>query len=185
MCLQRSLQKGRQRLLGANRAGSPQVGQATVGGVDAVGLGAAGVVMGQEHVLSAQRELKIGIDRAGLPVVMAVLQLHLLQPHRNDQAVATDLWDQAQRRLAELNALSEGPDFWNDAETAQKLMRERTSLEDQINGITKLERDLDDALTLIELGEMEEDEATVSEGEAAIKAGLHSVEIVDGEPKSS
>ncbi|WNJ93484.1 peptide chain release factor 2 [Bosea sp. 685] len=78
-------------------------------------------------------------------------------------------WDQAQRRLAELNALSEGPDFWNDADTAQKLMRERTSLEDQINGIVKLERDLDDALTLIELGEMEEDEASITEGEGAIK----------------
>ena len=52
MRLQRSLQKGRQRLLGANRAGPPQVGQATVGGVDAGGWGAAGVVMGlgQERV---------------------------------------------------------------------------------------------------------------------------------------
>ena len=52
MRLQRSLQKGRQRLLGANRAGPPQVGQATVGGVDAVGWGAAGVVIGpgQERV---------------------------------------------------------------------------------------------------------------------------------------
>ncbi|MCO5092991.1 peptide chain release factor 2 [Bosea sp. (in: a-proteobacteria)] len=78
-------------------------------------------------------------------------------------------WDQAQRRLAELNALSEGPDFWNDAEAAQKLMRERTALETQIEGIGKLERDLDDALTLIELGEMEDDEATVAEGEQAIK----------------
>ncbi|TCR66489.1 peptide chain release factor 2 [Bosea sp. BK604] len=47
-------------------------------------------------------------------------------------------------------------------------MRERTALETQIEGITKLERDLDDALTLIELGEMEEDEATISEGESAI-----------------
>lgn len=49
-------------------------------------------------------------------------------------------------------------------------MRERTALETQIEGISKLERDLEDALTLIELGEMEEDEATISEGEAAIKA---------------
>ncbi|MFN3671661.1 MAG: peptide chain release factor 2 [Bosea sp. (in: a-proteobacteria)] len=78
-------------------------------------------------------------------------------------------WDVAQRRLAELNALSEAPDFWNDADAAQKLMRERTGLEEQINGIGKLERDLDDAMTLIELGEMEEDEASIREGEAAIK----------------
>lgn len=49
-------------------------------------------------------------------------------------------------------------------------MRERTALETQIEGITKLERDLDDALTLIELGEMEEDEATIAEGEGAIRA---------------
>jgi peptide chain release factor 2 len=49
-------------------------------------------------------------------------------------------------------------------------MRERTQLETQIEGITKLERDVEDALTLIELGEMEEDEATIAEAEAAIKA---------------
>ncbi len=49
-------------------------------------------------------------------------------------------------------------------------MRERTSLETQIEGIIKLERDLDDSLTLIELGEMESDDATVTEGELAIKA---------------
>jgi peptide chain release factor 2 len=49
-------------------------------------------------------------------------------------------------------------------------MRERTGLETQIEGIGKLERELDDALTLIELGEMEGDDATVTEGEQAIKA---------------
>ena len=49
-------------------------------------------------------------------------------------------------------------------------MRERTALEDQISGIYRLERELDDALTLIELGEAEGDEASVSEGEAAIRA---------------
>jgi peptide chain release factor 2 len=49
-------------------------------------------------------------------------------------------------------------------------MRERTSLETQIEGILKLERDLDDALTFIELGEMEDDAASIAEGEAGIKA---------------
>ncbi len=49
-------------------------------------------------------------------------------------------------------------------------MRERTTLEDQITGIQRLERDLDDAATLIELGEMEGDAASISEGEAAIRA---------------
>ena len=49
-------------------------------------------------------------------------------------------------------------------------MRERTSLEDQITAIKRLEQDLEDAITLIELGEAEGDEATVKEGEEAIRA---------------
>jgi peptide chain release factor 2 len=49
-------------------------------------------------------------------------------------------------------------------------MRERTSLEDSITGIKRLEQDVDDALTLIELGEMEGDQDTVSEGENQLKA---------------
>jgi peptide chain release factor 2 len=49
-------------------------------------------------------------------------------------------------------------------------MRERTVLEDQISSIKRLERDLDDAITLIELGDAEGDTETVQEGEAAIRA---------------
>lgn len=49
-------------------------------------------------------------------------------------------------------------------------MRERTALEDQINAIKRLEYQLDDALTLIELGEEEDDEAIVVEGEVIVRA---------------
>jgi peptide chain release factor 2 len=48
-------------------------------------------------------------------------------------------------------------------------MRERTNLEDQINAIRRLEQELDDAITLIELGDAEGDEASVREGEEAIR----------------
>jgi peptide chain release factor 2 len=48
-------------------------------------------------------------------------------------------------------------------------MRQRLTLERSINAFQKIERDLDDAVTLIELGEAEKDEATVREGEAALK----------------
>ncbi|HXT06780.1 MAG TPA: peptide chain release factor 2 [Roseiarcus sp.] len=74
------------------------------------------------------------------------------------------------RRLAELNAKSEHPDFWNDAEAAQKLMRERTVLEDRLGALAKLERELDDGAILVELGESEGDEATEQEGLAALRA---------------
>jgi peptide chain release factor 2 len=71
--------------------------------------------------------------------------------------------------LAELNAQAESPELWNDPDAAQKIMRERTALEDQIAAIKRLEQELDDALTLVELGEAEGDEASVSEGEVAIR----------------
>jgi peptide chain release factor 2 len=48
-------------------------------------------------------------------------------------------------------------------------MRERTDLEARLTGISRLERELDDAVTLIELGEMESDDATVAEGEGLLK----------------
>lgn len=47
-------------------------------------------------------------------------------------------------------------------------MREKSRLESQINGIASLERELADALTLVELGEAEGDTGTVSEGEAQL-----------------
>ncbi len=49
-------------------------------------------------------------------------------------------------------------------------MRDRTQLDDAVSAIKKLSQDLEDAATLIELGEMEGDEATILEGENAIRA---------------
>ncbi len=49
-------------------------------------------------------------------------------------------------------------------------MRERTTLEDRIQSIARIERELDDAVTLIELGDMEGDQASITEGEETIRA---------------
>src|SRR4051794_6797756 len=49
-------------------------------------------------------------------------------------------------------------------------MRERTDLEDRLSSIARLERELEDGLTLIELGEAEGDEGVIGEAEAAVKA---------------
>jgi peptide chain release factor 2 len=48
-------------------------------------------------------------------------------------------------------------------------MRERQGLERSIAAYEKLERELDDAVTLIELGEAEDDEASIREGEASLR----------------
>ena len=48
-------------------------------------------------------------------------------------------------------------------------MRERTRLAGQVGGVRTLERELEDALTLIELGEAEGDAGAVVEGEASLR----------------
>ncbi len=48
-------------------------------------------------------------------------------------------------------------------------MRERTDLEDSLNGIERIERELDDQLMMIELGEAEGDQKVVTEAEEALK----------------
>jgi peptide chain release factor 2 len=49
-------------------------------------------------------------------------------------------------------------------------MKERTELESRLTSLKKLDTDLDDATTLIELGEAENDDATVREGEGQLRA---------------
>ncbi|MBM3609599.1 MAG: peptide chain release factor 2, partial [Alphaproteobacteria bacterium] len=68
------------------------------------------------------------------------------------------------------NARVEDPDLWNNGEAAQKIMRERTDLEDRLSSLARFERELDDAITLIELGEAEGDSASESEGLGILRA---------------
>jgi peptide chain release factor 2 len=78
-------------------------------------------------------------------------------------------WDSAAARLAELNKRAEDPNLWSNPQAAQKVMRQRQTLERSMAGYKKLERELDDAVTLIELGESEDDAASVEEGETGLR----------------
>ncbi|HYH37922.1 MAG TPA: peptide chain release factor 2 [Azospirillum sp.] len=77
-------------------------------------------------------------------------------------------WDNALRRLDELNAFAEDPKLWDNPEKAQTIMRERTQLETAVNGYRALERDLSDSLDLIEMGEAEGDETVVADAEKSL-----------------
>src|SRR5919109_4472351 len=79
-------------------------------------------------------------------------------------------WDKALRRLDERNALAEDPQLWDKPEKAQKTMRERTHLANAIEGYRAMERELDDALTLAELGEAEGDTKSVDEAQRNLAA---------------
>src|ERR1044072_9333410 len=78
--------------------------------------------------------------------------------------------DTARRRLDELNALAEDPNLWNDQQRAQRVMQERTALEDQLTSIDRIERELDDNIGMIELGEAEKDQSVVTDADKAMLA---------------
>ena len=48
-------------------------------------------------------------------------------------------------------------------------MQERTALDDNLTALTRIEQELDDQLTLIELGEAENDQNVIAEGETALR----------------
>ena len=78
-------------------------------------------------------------------------------------------WETVKHRLEEFNARVEDPDLWNDPENAQKLMRERQSLIDAVEGHDNMQTELNDSIELIELGEMEDDQDVIKDAESAIE----------------
>ena len=79
-------------------------------------------------------------------------------------------WDRALRRLDELNARVEDPRLWDSPKDAEAVMKERRRLEAAVGTVNDISAKMADAIEFIELGEMEDDEATVDEGHAALAA---------------
>jgi peptide chain release factor 2 len=73
-------------------------------------------------------------------------------------------------RLEEFNAMIEDGNLWSDPARAQKLMRERQGVMDQLSTYRMIETGLRDNVELIEMGEAEGDADIVTEAEAALKA---------------
>jgi peptide chain release factor 2 len=59
--------------------------------------------------------------------------------------------------------------LWDDQQRAQRVMQERTALEEQLTALGRIAQELDDQLTMIELGEAEKDQKAVAEAEAALQ----------------
>lgn len=79
-------------------------------------------------------------------------------------------WDRALRRLDELNARVEDPNLWNDPKEAEAVMRERRRLDGSVSTVNEISGQMADAVEFVELGEAEDDDATVREGLDALKA---------------
>lgn len=78
-------------------------------------------------------------------------------------------WDQALRRLDELNARVEDPTLWDDAAAAQALMRERTRLADAVGAIREIEQGARDAVEFAEMADAEGDEASLEDARQQLR----------------
>ena len=65
--------------------------------------------------------------------------------------------------------MAEDAGLWSDPQKAQRLMQERTSLEDRLNALERIDRDFEDDIGKIELGEAEKDQGVITEAEEALR----------------
>jgi len=79
-------------------------------------------------------------------------------------------WDQALRRLDELNARVEDPKLWDNPKDAEAVMRERRRLDAAVGAVKAISGEMADAVEFVELGEAEDDEDTVNEGLSSLAA---------------
>lgn len=84
-------------------------------------------------------------------------------------------YDNRKERLEEVLAELEAPDVWNDQERAQKLGRERVTLQNIVDVIDQLDSGLGDAQDLLEMAREEDDQETVDAVAADLQAYEKSV----------
>ncbi|MFD2192330.1 peptide chain release factor 2 [Pistricoccus aurantiacus] len=114
-----------------------------------------------------------------------MLEINPLTQRIKDLSQRTDVLrgylDYAERkdRLEEVTRELENPDIWNDPAYAQKLGKERSSLEQIVATIDELDQGLSDNADLLELAAEEDDEATVAEVEKELDGLDRSLEKLE------
>lgn len=78
-------------------------------------------------------------------------------------------WEQALRRLDELNARVQDPTLWDNPKDAQAVSREQKRLEDAVNTVNEISSEMADAVEFVEMGDAEGDEDVVKDGLASLE----------------
>jgi peptide chain release factor 2 len=73
-------------------------------------------------------------------------------------------WDQALRRLDELNARVQDPSLWDNPKEAQAISREQKQLETAVNTVNEISAEMADAIEFVDMGEAEGDDDVVADG---------------------
>lgn len=80
--------------------------------------------------------------------------------------------DSLRRRVTELEEMSAMPGFWEDQKKSTAMMREKASMERKISSYTDLRDALEEAETLLEMGQEEGDEETLAEAFSTLETLL-------------
>lgn len=97
-------------------------------------------------------------------ILLDELRLELVGYRKDMEELADVLrikW--SKERIEQLNAETAKDGFWDDLENSQKVLQETKSLERKIEKFNRLNEQLEDVITLIELSIEEEDESSVEE----------------------
>lgn len=81
-------------------------------------------------------------------------------------------------KLAELDKQTQQQSFWDDHENAQKVMKEKKSVENKIEEYENLATSIEDIEVMIELAEEMEDESMISEIQVAYKTAQEELETL-------
>ena len=71
--------------------------------------------------------------------------------------------DAKKEQIADLQQQASAPDLWNDQDNAQRVTSKLSSLQAEVDRLAALRQRVDDLSVLIELGQEEADEATLTE----------------------
>lgn len=88
------------------------------------------------------------------------VELQQLSPQLEEVRDSLDL-DYKKQRIEELSRESEAPDFWSDADTANKKMKQLKDLQSTVDEADGLSSSYEDIMMLIEMGNEENDESVI------------------------
>lgn len=88
-------------------------------------------------------------------------------------------YDGKKERLEEVERELEDPAVWNDPENAQKLGKERSTLEGVVTTVDELEAGVVDARDLLDMAVEEDDEDTVAEVEEEVAGLMAKLEVLE------
>ena len=101
-------------------------------------------------------------------------ELNAMKPEITELSEALGL-ARLEKEIAELEELSMSPDFWSDTENARQTNQKSGAMKNTRDAFLRLKADLEDAVTMIELAEEENDASLlpeIKEAAAKVKAEL-------------